>query len=275
MAAPPGIFSKLLGTITTFFQIGGTAGPGINSNGAALESKNAANSAFAVHRGATPVGDNDFTTKAYVDKTANKPIPVSLQFNGNNPLPNNSATEQWYVVTTSGANATIGQLLWDDGSGAGVVAVIAAATGNTIVTTAAFSGGTITLAANQMYVWTGAAWLDIAPSVAGVTYMIRLPITTAASQSSATAMPANAVVYDARLNVTTPYSAGATIKLGITGTTNMFMDTSDNTATLANLYDLAQDTTIGASAAALLVTIAGAPAAGAGFAEVLYSVPNA
>jgi len=272
---PQGVFSKLLGTIASFFQIGGVAGPGINANGAALETKNAANSAFAVHRGATPAGDNDFATKAYVDKTANKPIPASLQFNGGSALPANSATEQWYVVTTSGANATIGQLLWDDGSGAGTVAVLAAVTGNTIVTTTAFSGGTISLAANQMYVWTGTAWLDIAPSVSGATYCIRLPITNAASQSSATQMPANAVVLDARLDVTTPYSAGATIKLGTTATANLFMDTTDNTATTAGLYQIMQDTSIGAAAASLLVTVAGAPAAGAGFAIVLYSVPNA
>lgn len=272
---PAGLFSKLLGTISSFFQFGGPSGPGINQNAAALETKNAANNAFAIHRGATPVGDNDFATKAYVDKTANKPIPVSLQFNGNNALPANSGTEQWYVVTTTGPNASIGQLLWDDGSGAGTVAVIPAAVGNTIVTTAAFTGGTITLAANQMYVWTGTQWLDIAPSVAGVTYMIRMAITTAASQSSATSIPANAIVYDARLDVTTAYSAGATISLGITGNTALFMGTTDNTATVAGLYQDMQDTSVGGSAAPLLVTVAGAPAAGAGFAIVLYSIPNA
>jgi hypothetical protein len=270
---PAGVFSKLLGTLSSFFQIGGTAGPGVNSNGAALETKNAANNAFAVHRGATPVGDNDFTTKAYVDKIASKPLPASLQFNGNSALPNNSGTEQWYVVTTSGANATIGQLLWDDGSGAGVVAVIPAVTGNTIVTTAAFSGGTISLAANQMYVWTGSAWLDIAPSVAGVTYMIRTTLGTATA-SSATQIPANAIIYDARLDVTTPYSAGATISLGITGTAALFMATTDNTATVAGLYQVMQDTSVGASAAALLGTITGAPAAGAAQMVVLYGVPN-
>ena len=272
---PAGLFSKLLGTISTFFQIGGAGGPGVNANGTALETKNAANSAFAVHRGATPVGDNDFTTKAYVDKVASKPLPASLQFNGNNALPANSATEQWYVVTTSGANATIGQLLWDDGSGAGTVAVIAAAVGNTIVTTAAFTGGTITLAANQMYVWTGTTWLDIAPSVAGVTYMIRTPTTTAASTSSATAIPANAVIYDSKLDVTTAYSAGTTIALGIAGNTGLFMGAADNTPTVTGLSQVMQDTSVGAVAAALLITITGAPAAGAGFAIVLYSVPNA
>lgn len=272
---PAGPFSKLLGTLTSFFQIGGVSGPGVNANGAALETKNAGNSAFAVHRGATPVGDNDYTTKAYVDKIANKPLPASLQFNGNSALPANSATEQYYAVTTSGANATIGQLLWDDGSGAGTVAVIPAATGNTIVTTAAFTGGTISLAASQMYVWIGASWLNISPSVSGATFMIRLPITNAASQSSATQIPANAIVYDAKLDVTTPYSAGATIALGITGTTNLFMATGDNVATVAGLSQVMQDTAVGGSAAALLVTVAGAPAAGAGAAVVLYAVPNA
>ena len=269
-----GLFSKLAGTVTSFFQIGGTAGPGINANGSALEARNAANSAFAVMRGGTPVADNDLTTKAYVDKTANKPIPVSVQFNGSSALPSNSGTEQWYVVTSTGTNATIGQLLWDDGSGSGTVAVIAAATGNTIVTTAAFTGGTISLAANQMYVWTGTVWLDIAPSVSGATYMIRLAITNAASQSSATSIPANAIIFDAKLDIVTPYSAGATISLGITGTAALFMGTGDNTATVANIYQNMQDTSVGASAAALLVTVAGAPAAGAGFAVVLYSVPN-
>jgi hypothetical protein len=273
MPSPAGAFSKLLGTIVSYFQVGGAAGPTLNSNSGALETKNAANNAFAVHRGASPVGDNDFTTKAYVDKVANKPTVASLQFNGGNALPSNSGTEQWYVVTTTGANATIGQLLWDDGSGSGTVAVIPAVTGNTIVTTAAFTGGTISLAANQMYIWTGTAWLSIAPSVSGATYMIRLPITTAASQSSATQIPANAYVYSAELDITTPYSAGATITLGVTGTAAAFMATTDSTVTLAGIYEVPQDTLV-SSAAALLVTVAGAPSAGAGTAIVLYSVPN-
>jgi hypothetical protein len=270
-----GLFSRLAGVVNSFFQIGGPNGPGWNNNSGALEGRNAANSAYAVVRGASPVGDNDLTTKAYVDKTANKPIPASLQFNGNSALPSNSGTEQWYVVTTSGANATIGQLLWDDGSGAGTVAVIAATTGNTVVTTAAFVGGTISLQANQMYVWTGSAWLDIAPSVSGASYTIRFAITNAASQSSATSIPANAIVYDCKLDVTTPFSAGATIKIGQTGTTNLLMDTGDNTPQVSNLYDAVQDTAWGASPLAVLVTVGSAPAAGAGFVVVEYGVPNA
>ncbi len=268
-----GLFQRLAGVVNSFFEIGGPTGPGINANGAALETKNAANSAFAVHRGAAPVGDNDFTTKAYVD-TIFKPIPASLQFNGNNPLPANTATEQFYVVTTTGPNATIGQVLWDDGTGVGTVTVLPAKTGNEIVTTATFSGGTITLQTNQNYVWSGAAWVNISPNVAGVVLAIRMPITTAASQSSTTSIPANAIIYSAQVNITTAYSAGATIAVGQTGTTTLLQATPDNTPTLVNIYLAEQDTAWGASALPVLVTVGGAPAAGAGFVTVLYGLPQ-
>jgi hypothetical protein len=176
---PAGAFSKLLGTIASFFQFGDTGGPGINANGAALETRNAANAAFAIHRGATPVAANDFATKAYVD----------------------------------------------GGSG-------------------------------------------------GETFLIRFAITNAAAQSSVALIPSGAVILDARLDVTVSYSAGATLSLGVAGSVAEFMGTTDNTATAAPaLYSLPQDTVQGGAAAALLVTVGGAPAAGAGFAMVLYSIP--
>lgn len=268
------LFKRLAGIVGNLFQIGGPGGPAIKNNAGAIEHRNAADTAFAIARGATPVGDNDLVTKQYADTLAYA-IPVSLQFNGNNALPANSGTEQYYVVTTTGANGTVGQLLWDDGTGVGTVTVLPAKTGNTIVTTAAFSGGTITLASNQEYVWSGAAWVNISPSVAGAIYEIRFAITTAASQSSATTIPANAIVLRAYLDVTTPYSAGATIQVGQTGTTALLMGTADNFPTVAGIYDADQDTAWGASALAALVTIGAAPAAGAGFCGVLYTLPNA
>jgi hypothetical protein len=270
-----GMFSKIAGTLSAFFQVGGPSSPGLNANGTALETKNSGNSAFAVHRGASPVGDNDFATKAYVDKTANKPIPATLQFNGNSALPTNSGTEQWYVVTTTGTNATIGQLLWDDGSGSGTVSVLSAVTGNTIITSAALTGGTVSLSATSMYVWNGAAWTNVSPSVSGALFEIRMAVTNAASQSSATAIPANANVRRVALDVQTPYSAGTTISIGQTGSASLLMGTGDNTATLANVYEASQDTGWGASSLAVLVTVAGAPAAGAGFVVVEYTTPNA
>lgn len=271
---PAGQYKKLLGTILSFFQFGDSTGPGINANGTALETKNAANSAFAIHRGALPVGDNDFATKKYVDTTANKPIPVSLQFNGNNALPANSGTEQWYLVTTTGPNATIGQILWDDGSGVGTVTVIPAATGNTVITTTAFTGGTITFAGNQLLIWSGTAWIDVIPSVAGAVYRIRFALTNAASQSSATSIPANYVISNVLLDITTAYSAGATISVGQTGSTALLMATTDNVPQSAAQFSSEQDTAWGAAALPVLVTVAGAPAAGAGFCVVDYCLPN-
>ena len=64
---PAGALSKLLGTIASFFQFGNATGPGVNANAGALEARNASNSAFAVMRGAPPVGSNDLATKSYVD----------------------------------------------------------------------------------------------------------------------------------------------------------------------------------------------------------------
>jgi hypothetical protein len=57
-----GLFEKIAGTVLSFFQIGDSGGPGLNANAGALEARNAANSAFAVMRGATPAGSNDLVT---------------------------------------------------------------------------------------------------------------------------------------------------------------------------------------------------------------------
>lgn len=266
-----GLFSRIAGVVNSFFQVGGPAGPGWNSNSGALEGRNAANSTFAVVRGATPLGDNDLVTKAYADELS-KPYPVSLQFNGNSALPANTGTEQYYVVTTTGANATIGQILWDDGSGVGTVAVIPAKTGNEIVTTANFTGGTISLVTNQNYVWSGTAWVNVALNVTGAVYTIDFAITTGASQSSATSIPASAVIFECDVNITTPYSGGATISVGQTGSASLFQATADNTPQTNDLYQSMQRT---ASFGALpvLVTVAGAPGAGAGTVTVRYAIP--
>lgn len=274
---PAGVFSKLLGTITTFFQIGNAGGPGINDNAGNLEARNATNTAMVIFRAATPPqgDDNAVANRSYVDQLANKPIPASLQISGATALPANSGTERWYVVSTGGVNAALGTLLWDDGSGVGTVTVIPAAVGNTIVTTAAFAGGTDTFAAFTVYVWNGAAWVNVATaaSTAGVEFVIRIPIALASVASTAV-IPAGAVISDARVDDVTPYSAGATISLGTAGFPAAFMATTDNNPQVAGLYQLMQDTLAPASAP-LFVTITGAPAVGAGFAMITYSVPLA
>lgn len=269
------LWSKIRGTIETIFQVG-LGGPQLKNNSGAVEVRNSGDSAFALLRALSPVNDNDVATKQYVDTIAS-PTIVTSQFDGNNTLPTNSTLEKFYVVSSTGSNATIGQLLWDDGSNTGTVTVLAAAA-RMIVTTQALVGGTATFKADTPYVWDVAStsWVNAGGSaLSGCQRTIRMALTNAASQSSASQIPANAVVAEVAIKVVTPYSAGATLIVGQTGSTSLLAGTTDNLATVAGTYLLPLDTGWGASALAVLVTVAGAPAAGAGFCIVRYSIPDA
>jgi hypothetical protein len=106
----------------------------------------------------------------------------------------------------------------------------------------------------------------------GVNVAVRFAITNAAAQNSVSSLPALAVILRAFLDITTPYSAGATITVGTAAVPAAFMDTGDSTPQTNDLYDAPQDvvTTLGGT---VLVTVAGAPAAGAGTCCVVYCKP--
>lgn len=63
-------FISAVGTYQTTWSIGGTLGPMWADNAGALEAKDPTNSFFEVVRGATPVSNNDLTTKSYSDTHA-------------------------------------------------------------------------------------------------------------------------------------------------------------------------------------------------------------
>jgi len=272
-----GFFAKISGVVQNFFQFGGPAGPALKANSGAIDARNAADTLYAIVRGATPVGNNDLVTKAYAD-VLNKPVVVTLQHDGTLALPANSGVEKWYVVTTTGGFATIGDLLWDDGQGVGTVTLVTAAEGRSIFTSVAFSGGTISLVANAYYIWdiTSVAWLrDGADDFSGAVRSIRYAIANApASQDSANQLPVGAIVLRAEVIVTTPFSGGATISVGQVGFLTAFMATADNFATVANQYEVPQDSTPPVLPGVIRTTIGGAPAAGAGFVRIEFAVPN-
>jgi hypothetical protein len=170
------LWSKLRGTIETIFQLG-LGGPNLKNNAGVVENRNAADAAFAIARGATPLAANDLTTKAYVDGLV--------------------------------------------GSGADV--------------------------------------LEIRIAVA------------LATVSSVTSIPIGAIVIEAELDVTTPYTGGATISLGQAGAVTEFQLTTDNNPQANGLYQVPQDTAA-ASTNPLLVTVAGGPVAGVATAIVRYVV---
>lgn len=271
------LWSKIRGTAETIFQLG-LGGPQLKNNSSVLEARNAGDSGFVVMRGATPVADNDLVTKQYAD-TLNKPIVVTAQFDGNNALPTNTGSEHFIVVSTTGPNATIGQVLWDDGLAVGTVAVLSALDGRSIYTSIAFAGGTVTFRAQAYYVWVAAntAWsLESSASLAGAVREIRYAITNAnGAQDSATQIPAGAQVISAEVNITTPYSGGATISVGQAGGVSLLQLVGDNSPQAVGIYQVMEDTAWGGSPLAIRTTIAGAPAAGAGFTSVRYVVADA
>ncbi len=113
-----------------------------------------------------------------------------------------------------------------------------------------------------------------APTVPGAVKEIRIPIGTLTSYSSTATIPSGAYVQDVEVIITTPFSAGATISVGQTGSTSAFMATDGNNPQTAGEYVQFQDTPANASGLAALVTIGGSPAAGAGVVKVHFATPR-
>jgi len=271
-----GFFQNLVGTMNSYFQIGGPLGPRVKNNSGVFQSRNSDDTAFVRFQVATPTADDDAVTKLYAD-TLEKPLIVARQADTSAALPSNTGVRGFVAVTTPGTGAVIGDLLYDDGTAAGTMSILSAIEGRTIAVTDALTGGSIEFDADSIYIWDddGTSWLKIGDvgSVTGATRVVRFAIGTATVDSSST-IPANARVTSAWIDVTTPYNAGATISLGIAGgTTDLVQTTTDNVAQFQNTYVKDQDTSWGASAGAVRATISAT--SGVGVATAFYSVPNA
>ena len=277
---PNPIFQRLAGVINQFFQIGGPANAGFTGGTSALSARDFSNSNFVNLRAADPLIQDDLATKRYVDEIF-KPLIVTAQANAVSALIANSGVAHFIVVSTPGTGAAAayvaGTVLFDDGSGVGNVAIIGPTVGGSIITTVPLTGGTFVFNANTEYVWTGSTWQDIAPSVAGVVSCIDFAIGTAASQSSVTVIPANAIILRCDVTPTIPaYSAGATISVGQTGTPALLQNPADNIPQDGFTdFSALQRTPWGAAPLPVLVTVTGAPALGVGRVTVLYTLPQA
>ncbi len=272
-----GLFSRLAGTMSSFFQIGGPGAAGWADAGAtAIEAKDSTNTVDANVRGADPIVPNDFVTKGYSD-TQFKPLIATAQASGATALPANTAAEHFIVITTTGVNASIGDLLWDNGTGVGTVTVIPAPTGGEIVPAASFTGGAISFTAFQNYIWNGTAWVNAATANPGPTQVIVFAVGTAATTSSVTSIPVGATILRATLNVTTAYPTGSPppqISIGSTAVPNLLQTVADNDPQVVDTYDAPQITNWNV-ASVVQVTITGTPATGASTVMVEYvATPN-
>lgn len=278
------VFKKVAGTQETTFGVG-LDGPILKENGVdELQVRNNADSAFAKLKVAAPVDDNDAATKKYVD-TAEKPMIMADQVDTSTSLPDNTGSRRLLVVTTAGNGAVIGDLLFDDGSGSNPMEILGIVNGRTISILVALSGGTVTFDPDSLYSWDNDAssgstkWVKIA-DVGGVTggaRVIRYTLDNSADQDSVTSIPANAIILDTKLTITTSYSAGADISIGRTGSLSLLQAIGDNNPQGATDDEFSVEGTIdfGGSALPVKTTITGTPAAGAGFVTVIYSAPDA
>lgn len=279
-------YRKIDGQIgTAGFQLDTVnGGPIFKNDSGNARIRNSTDSADVPVRVGSPTDPGHAATRSYVDSIS-KPVIVTAQFDGNDALPANTGSIGYAVVTTTGANGTIGELLYDDGTATGTQTVLAAENGRTISVTTTLSGGTVSLTADSIYVWDAdgssgsTQWYKIGDvgNVSGAVRTISYLITNAAQQDSTAVIPAGALVIEARLTVTTAYSGGATISIGTTGSTSAFQATTDNNpqkGSPPNRYTKDQETSVG-SASVVRTTIAGAPAAGAGRVTVLYTEADA
>lgn len=172
------MFLKILGIIDAALQLG-QGGPKIKNASGAIEARNAGDSAYAVLRGASPVGDDDLVTKAWA-------------------LANVQET--------------------------------------------------------------------------GAVRCIRFTVGTA-NASSTKQLPDNARVQKVRVDVTTAYSAGGSLDIGVSGTASKFVATADINEQATGAYVQDMDV-LQTPAAAVLATVGGTPAAGAAAISVWYSNPD-
>ena len=259
-------------------------GPIFKNNGGDAQVRNAADSAFVPVEVGAPTLPGHAATRAYVDSLS-KPLIVTAQFDGNDAIPTNTGTIGYMVVSTTGANGTIGEIYYDDGTSSGNQTLLATENGRQINTTTTLAGGTISFTADSTYQWDadgssgGVQWVKTSDvgNITGTVRTISYAITNAAQQDSTAQLPAGATVVEARLTVGTAYSGGTTITIGTTGVANAFQGTADNKPTKGgtpNRFTKDQETAVGA-ASVVRTTIAGAPAAGAGTVTIFYSESDA
>lgn len=114
---------------------------------------------------------------------------------------------------------------------------------------------------------------DITASAGSKLTEIQFPTALVTVDSVAT-IPINAQVVMALIDVTTPYSPGATIAIGNSTTPNLLMTTAQNLATEAETYRVWINTDWGATPSLpVKATIAGSPGAGVGIVRVWYVEP--
>jgi len=188
----------------------------IKESGGAIEHRNAADDAYVIARGATPVGDNDLVTKKFLDERAS--VYVSAQIDGSVPTP---AAADWTfaLVTTAGNGFLLNEVYKSDGSTWNEITIIE---GMVISVTDALTGGTDEYEADHRYLRDedGSTWVDLGASTA-ITKVMKAERATLAFGSSSplnigAQLPSNAIVTKVVINVSSAFDGASesTLEIG-------------------------------------------------------------
>ncbi len=265
------------GTVKDIMQIG-MAGFKLRNVAGVGEFRNDVNNAYVVVRGAAPVGPYDFANRKYVD-TIEPLLLVKRQADCTTVRPNNTAVEGYVAVTTAGDGAITRDILYDNGlNDAAKMEVLAAREGRCIATTVALTGGTIAFDPDSIYIDDASTpWLKIG-DIGALTGPVRVERMDLANitKDSTFVIPANAKILSVSFEITTAYSAGATVDIGQAGDVDLVMANTENNPLNLNYKYCKNNLDIawGASALVLKVTVGGTPALGAGVVYVTFTNPN-
>jgi hypothetical protein len=238
----------------------GKAGPKIKNSSGVIEHRNNADDAYAIARGAHPVGDNDFVTKFYMETKAN--VYASGQIDGGSP-PAAGTPGRIFICTTAGGAYTLKYLYRDDGSDWDEE--IVPVEGMIISITDALTGGTDEYLADHLYLWNedASSWVDIGPGAAASEVVKSSPLQFDYTDSGANLIknvPSGSRIIEVMVNVTQVFDGTTpTAEVGDVSDSDRFMITDEIDLETVGLYTAKNLYLYGASTDVnLTLTVSGA-----------------
>lgn len=270
------LFKKIKGTIESIFHIG-VAGPAIKNNSSVLEVRNSGDTDFNKARALriqTSPGLNDIGT--LIDLMMKV---IQFSFDGASAPAAGTNTGKFGFCHTTGGSYTAADVVYDDGSN---LLLMPRESCKIIITTDAVTG-TVSLNADGIYGWEGAAYVlkgDGAATDTGMLKVIALDIVFGSGNvDSTTSIPDGASVVRSIVRVATLFNGTApTVAVTVQGSSPVtLMATGDSNLKLANQYEVEEVIPIGETGTGVVRAAVTPDSSSAGAAKVLvfYTSPGA
>lgn len=223
----------------------------------------------------TPGISNLFRTE--IDDRAKGLIPIIRQADTSSSVPNNTGVRGFLFPTTLGNGVVEGNLLYDDGTGIGVMEILPRVDGQVISVGIDLLGGTFELDKNSLYHWddTNLQWLKMADDRSlGSLQIIRVPIGTNASYVSDTIIPGNSKAYNSIVRIDSTYPGGTKIEVGYAENISALQAQTDNNPQALGQSSVPFERDWHTLDRPVLVSISGSPGVGSGAVIVFAAQPK-